>query len=61
MPMQTEDSSESCVHTSCVRTWIVMILMILEVIITAVQVLLIQWLYRPSSARLFVLAEIIEQ
>jgi hypothetical protein len=36
-------------------------LMILEMIIAAVQILLIQWLGRPSLARLVVLAEIIER
>jgi len=61
MPMQTEDSSERCVHSTCTRTLIVILLMILEMIITAVQILLIQRLDKSSSARLFVLAEIIEQ
>jgi len=42
--MQTEDSSERCVHTTYTRTPIVIMLMILVMIITAVQILLIQWL-----------------
>jgi len=47
MLMQTEDSTERCVHTTCARTQIVIALKILEMIITALQILIIQWLDRP--------------
>jgi hypothetical protein len=46
MPMQTQESSERCVHATGARTQIVITLNIFEMIITAVQVLLIQWLDR---------------
>jgi len=47
MLMQTEDSTERCVHTACARTQIVIALKILEMIIRALQILIIQWLDRP--------------